>query len=80
MMSRPKYNLDSDGIKRRAIIEKTYNNAVSNGDKNVYFISGSELVSMCKGEESVDGGHPTDFGFYSMATVLGDLMEKYNII
>ena len=30
----------------------------------------------CGNEGAVDGVHPTDFGFASMAHVLGDLLEK----
>ena len=62
------------------VIKKTYDNAVANGDKNVYFILGSDLMVLCGNEGTVDGTHPTDYGFASMAKVLGDLIEEHNLI
>ncbi len=52
---------------RRAIIRKTYDNAVAAGDKNVYFIDGEKLFgpggqNFC----TVDGTHPNDLGFFRM--------------
>ena len=76
IMSRPKYNLTDEEKQRFSIIEKTYNNAISSGDKNVYLISGKMLTQLCKGEGTVDGTHPTDFGFYSMAEALSDIFDK----
>lgn len=76
MMSRPKFYLDSHEEKRLEIIKKTYDNAVAGGDKNVYFIDGRDLCKICKNEGTVDGCHPTDLGFFSMAQVLGDLIEE----
>ena len=45
--------------------------------ENVYFIDGETLWDgdgwdCC----TVDGCHPTDLGFFSMATALGGLMEE----
>lgn len=80
MMSRPKHILTEEETERRAIIEKTYTNAVKEGDKNVYFIDGAALTRLCGNEGTVDGCHPTDFGFASMAKALGDLMKENNLI
>ncbi len=80
MMSRPKYYLDEDEKKRRRIVETTYRNAVLAGDKNVYFIDGEALTELCKDSGTVDGCHPTDFGFVSMAKALEDVMKKINCI
>lgn len=53
---------------RREVIRKTYQTALDEGDKNVYFIDGAELFG---GEDwdscTVDGVHPNDLGFYRMA-------------
>ena len=76
MMSRPKIYLTDEEVKRREIVRTTYQNAVSRGDQNVYLLLGSELMADCGNEGAVDGVHPTDFGFASMARVLGDLLEK----
>jgi len=80
MMSRPKIALTDEEIQRLAIVETTYKNAIEAGDKNVYFIPGPSLCELCGNEGTVDGCHPTDFGFASMAKVLGDLIEKNNLI
>ena len=58
------------------IIRKTYNNALLNGDKNVYFINGKDLMKYCGNEGTAENTHPNDLGFYSMAKVLGDLIEE----
>ncbi len=76
IMNRPQYYLYADGRRRREIVETTYNNAVNRGDKNVYFVSNDELCSLCGNEGTVDGCHPTDLGFYSMAKALEKVFEK----
>jgi len=70
MMSRPRYNITPDTAARLAIIKETYERAIARGDKNVYLITGRELMAICKNDGSVDGTHPTSFGFYSMAQPL----------
>ncbi|MBR6794021.1 MAG: SGNH/GDSL hydrolase family protein [Clostridia bacterium] len=76
MMNRPKFYLTEAEKERRAIIETTYQNALKAGDKNVYFISNEELCALCADEGTVDGCHPTDYGFASMAQAVGDVLEK----
>ncbi len=76
IMSRPKHYLTDIEEKRRQIIENTYKNAVSAGDSNVYFIDGKMLTELCGNEGTVDGCHPTDFGFASMAKAVGDCMAE----
>ncbi|MBQ9802798.1 MAG: SGNH/GDSL hydrolase family protein [Clostridia bacterium] len=62
---------------RRAIVRRTYENALIAGDKNVYFIDGAQLF---KGEDwdacTVDGTHPNDLGFFRMATRIGKDVRK----
>lgn len=70
IMSRPKHFLTEVEKTRRGIIENTYLNAISVGDKNVYFIDGSALTGLCKDDGTVDNCHPTDLGFVSMAEAL----------
>lgn len=65
-------------LKRIEIARRTYENAVANGDKNVVFVDGRTLFEgdffdCC----TVDGGHPTDLGFYRMGKVIGDALEKF---
>lgn len=76
MMTRPKIYLTEGEVKRREIIRTTYRNAVDRGDKNVYLLLGSELMADAGNDGHVDGVHPTDYGFASMARALGDLLEK----
>lgn len=76
MMSRPKFVL-TDGEKACLdVIKTTYNNAVQNGDKNVYLIEGTKLMKMAGNDGTVDDCHPNDLGFASMAKVIGDVLEK----
>ena len=75
MLTRPKFHLGGDEDKRLEIVKRTYENAVKNGDKNVYFIPGPQLI----GEEfrevaTVDNCHPNDAGFLSMALALKPLL------
>ena len=82
IMSRPWANISDkeDTMKRRDIIKRTYENAISKGDKNVYFIDGMELYEGIQRDlTSVDLCHPTDMGFYIMAqkvyTLIRDILE-----
>lgn len=85
LISFPSASYDVHGLKwghteknsleaRKTVIKETYTRAIAEGDKNIYFIDGSEIY---KGEEwdavTVDGTHPNDFGFYRFAMYL----EKY---
>ena len=79
MMSRPKYHLNEEELERIEIIKETYEEAVKNGDKNIYMLTGKELTAICKDEGTVDNCHPNDLGFYSMASALCELIEKNNI-
>lgn len=53
---------------RRAIIRATYQEALAEGDRRVWFVDGETLFA---GEEwdacTVDGCHPNDLGFFRMA-------------
>lgn len=66
---------------RVKIVRKTYETAISNGDKNVYFIDGKSLYGKSDRENcTVDAVHPNDLGFYKMAKriykTLKPLIEK----
>ena len=77
--TRPNFYAD-ENTERSKVIKKTYDNAVASGDKNVYFVTGKELMALCENEGTVDNCHPTDFGFESMARAFGDIIEKYNLL
>jgi len=75
MMSRPKIYLLEQEVDRRRCVETTYKNALAAGDKNVYFLDGTALMAYCGNEGTVDGCHPTDYGFASMAMALENVMK-----
>lgn len=62
---------------RRAIIKQTYENAVSAGDKNVWFIGGETMYGVKDRDACiVDGTHPNDFGFMRMAKTIYPVLKK----
>lgn len=68
--------ISEENKERYKVIEKTYNNAVANGDKNVYLINGMNVLKGIDKEMfTVDGIHPNDFGFYCMARAFGDIIK-----
>ncbi len=77
ILSRPKFHLTEDDEKCFEIIKETYESAKNGGDKNVFFLSGKDLI----GEEiaeifSVDDCHPNDCGFMSMAKEIIKIFEE----
>lgn len=77
MISRPAPVLDENGILCREIIRRTFEEAIREGDQNVWFIDGSRMIRSFGGAEGlVDNCHPNDLGFACMAQVIGDRLEK----
>lgn len=76
MASKPKYRLSEGDIKRVEIIRGVYEDAVSAGDENVYFIDGRELMEFSGDEGTIDACHPGDLGFYSMAKRFAEEFKK----
>lgn len=69
---------------RRRAVRATYDSAIAEGDRNVYYIDGAELFAgACWDSCTVDGVHPNDLGFYRMAMrieqTLGPIVEKTGI-
>lgn len=63
--------------KRREVIKRSYEKALENGDKNVYFIDGETLFgNEFRDSCLVDGIHPNDIGHMKMGVVIGDVIEK----
>jgi len=83
-MSKPNYHTAtvkfdvSDNEKHRQIIIESYERARANGDTNVYFVDGKQVAEVFGAGDNmtVDGCHPNDIGFLSMAKLLGDRIEK----
>ena len=69
-----------DREERLDIIKQTYRRAKERGDENVYLIDGRTLFDFCGCDGTVDGVHPTDLGFFSMAEkicpVLKEMLKK----
>ncbi|MBQ8357326.1 MAG: SGNH/GDSL hydrolase family protein [Clostridia bacterium] len=64
-------------IERRRVILDTYNYAIDQGDRSIYFIDGERLhtgtyADCC----TVDGGHPNDLGFMMMAEQIGGVLRR----
>ena len=65
---RPSWAKVHDVAARQEVVKRTYDNAVARGDKNVYYIPGTDLIRDEIGDDwAVCGVHPTDLGFFSMA-------------
>ncbi len=68
LLSMPVSHLKGDNKERIEIIRETFESAKAQGDKNVYFVSGKDLIDEEIAEVwSVDDCHPNDSGFVSMA-------------
>ena len=78
-MTRPGGVLYSDRLPRRAVVKKTYDIAVSEGDKNVYFLDPNEHMPFMADEGTVEACHPNDLGFYFMAKALLPILECIGI-
>jgi len=62
---------------RKEIIRRTYNNAITAGDKNVYFIDGETLFGTTDRDAcTVDGTHPNDLGFLRMADGIEPVLRQ----
>jgi len=63
--------------KRKAVIEDTYNRALKNGDKNIYYLDGQTIYKEIGTDYcTVDFIHPNDTGFLCMARAIGVKLEK----
>lgn len=78
MLTRPCANYGEDERARREVVRTTYENALSGGDKNVYFIDGETYFKDDPDRELcfIDTVHPNDLGFYKMAQVVEPVIKK----
>ena len=68
LTTKPKHVQNADDRLRHAHILANYEGFLHDDhDENVYFISGPDLLKLAHGEGTIDGIHPNDLGFYSMA-------------
>ncbi len=77
LISSPAMGKEAQFAPRRAVIRKTYERAMAEGDRNVYFIDGSTFFKSIDLWDcaTVDGTHPTDLGFYLMAKKIQKVLE-----
>lgn len=76
MLTKPDFDYDPDAAKRRDIIRTTYENAVRDGDKNVWFIDGRSFFGETDRHAcTCDCCHPNDLGFYRMAEVIEPVVK-----
>ena len=65
---------------RKEIIKKTYENALSRGDRNVYFLDGQHFYDETGLENStVDTCHPNDLGFYAFYKNISQLIKEKDL-
>ena len=79
LASRPNYDTyEYNGPRRRDIIKKTYDKAVEEGDKNIYFVDGKKCFkNFMKSGYTVDLSHPNDSGFRVMANAFEKEFKKF---
>lgn len=77
MMGRPDFDYDPNAANRREVIHKTYQNALSRGDRNVYYLDSETFFGNTDREQcTVDRVHPNDLGFYRMAGVIEPVLRR----
>lgn len=77
MTTRPKKHLKNDETERVAVMMQTYQNAINTGDKNVYYIKGTDLLSDDIAEAAlIENCHPNDCGFASIAAVMENKLKE----
>ena len=70
-----------ENVERRKVIIESYEKARANGDRNVYFIDGKDLLKGRDREDNtVDGVHPNDLGFYRMAQKYIKFIQKNDLL
>ena len=75
IMSAVKPYPETEDIKRNDVIRRTYENAINAGDKNVYFLSGAEIIAGVRDSALADNVHPSDIGFCAMADALAPIIK-----
>lgn len=76
--SRPGDNDTKENIDaRRKVVYTTYQNAISNGDKNVYYIDGQTFFpDEYRDDCTIERTHPNDLGFHFMAKKFYDIIKE----
>ena len=67
---------DHEDELRREVTVRTYEIAIAEGDKNIYYVNPLEVIPFMPEEGTVDRIHPTDLGFYYMAKALEPTLKE----
>ena len=77
MLSRPQPNPSREDLARRDIVRQTWLDARAAGDAHVYFIDGTQMLTVFGGDSgTVDNCHPNDLGFFCMAKALEPVLRN----
>ena len=76
MLTRPVYDRGELEEANERIIRRTYETARAAGDQNVALITAEKLLALVEDNGTVDGVHPTDSGFLSMANAIEPVLRK----
>ena len=77
IMTRPDFDYDATADRRRAVIYKTYENAVATGDQNVWFLDGETFFGNTDRHAcTCDCVHPNDLGHVRMAAVVEPVVKN----
>ena len=79
MLSKPNiHNGKKEALARMRVIEESYERLKKESGAPVHFVNGQEIFEKHDPDMmTVDGTHPTDLGFYSMADALSEVFKLY---
>ncbi len=79
LMSKPNiHNGKEEALARLRIIEESYEALKKENGAPVHFVNGQEMLEKHDPDMmTVDGTHPSDLGFYSMADVISEVFKLY---
>jgi len=73
----PDYFYIGDVARRRSIVFRTYENAIKDGDKRVWYVDGVDQLAGGDADScSIDGSHLNDLGYYRLAKALERPMRR----
>ena len=74
-MARPLFTPGEDALARLEVIKATYEKAKAAGEE-VYLLDGPTLMALAGDDGMVDGAHPNDLGFGSMAQAVTEVLRR----
>ena len=76
LLNRPKPHLNAEEEERLAVIRATFDRARAAGDKHIFLLTGDRLIPAESWPwATVDGAHPNDLGFYTMAQAVAEVLR-----